>query len=110
MQRTVFQLESAPPAAEKPMAKVEFKVQIAASSKPIPPNSHTFKGLNGVTEYHVGDIYKYAVGSSPTFQEIISYSKQVKERFPDAFIIAVKNRDIIPLDEALQEIQQKNTN
>ncbi len=93
-----------------PLAKVEFKVQIAASSKPIPPNSHTFKGLNGVTEYHVGDIYKYAVGSSPTFPEIISYSKQVKERFPDAFIIAVKNTDIIPLDQALQETQQKNTN
>ena len=105
-----FPVESAPPATEKPLAKVEFKVQIAASSKPIPPNSHTFKGLNGVTEYHVGDIYKYAVGSSPTFPEIISYSKQVKERFPDAFIIAVKNRDIIPLDEALQESQQKNTN
>jgi N-acetylmuramoyl-L-alanine amidase len=85
-------------------------VQIAASSKPIPPNSHAFKGLSGVKEYHVGDIYKYAVGSSPTFPEIISYSKQVKERFPDAFIIAVKNLDIIPLDEALQETQQKNTN
>ncbi len=106
----IIPVETAPPAADKPLAKVEFKVQIAASSKPIPPNSHTFKGLNGVTEYHVGDIYKYAVGSSPTFPEIISYSKQVKERFPDAFIIAVKNTDIIPLEQALQETQHKNTN
>jgi N-acetylmuramoyl-L-alanine amidase len=105
-----FPLESAPAAADIPLSKVEFKVQIAASSKPIPTNSHTFKGLNDVTEYHVGDIYKYAVGSSQTFPEIISYSKQVKERFPDAFIIAVKNTDIIPLDQALQETQQKNTN
>jgi N-acetylmuramoyl-L-alanine amidase len=105
-----YTVESAPAKADIPLAKVEFKVQIAASSKPIPPNSHTFKGLNGVTEYHVGDIYKYAVGSSPTFPEIISYSKQVKERFPDAFIIAVKNTDIIPLDQALLETQQKNTN
>jgi len=105
-----YQVESAPAAADMPPAKVEFKVQIAASSKPIPTNSHTFKGFNSVTEYHVGDIYKYAVGSSPTFPEIISYSKQVKERFPDAFIIAVKNSDIIPLDQALQETLQKNTN
>jgi N-acetylmuramoyl-L-alanine amidase len=104
-----FPVESAPPSADIPMARIEFKVQIAASSKPIPPNSHTFKGMNGVTEYHVGDIYKYAVGGSPTFPEIISYSKHIKERFPDAFIIAVRNSDIIPLDKALQETQ-KNTN
>jgi N-acetylmuramoyl-L-alanine amidase len=94
----------------KPIAKVEFKVQIAASAKRIPLNSHTFKGLTGVTEYHIGDIYKYAVGSSPTFAEIIRYSKQVKERFPDAFIIAVKDTDIIPLDQALQETQEKKPN
>jgi len=105
-----FSVESAPPSADIPLVKVEFKVQIAASSKPIPINSHTFKGLKGVSEFHVGDIYKYAVGNSQTFQEIISYSKQVKEHFPDAFIIAVKNREIIPLDQALQETQQKNTN
>jgi len=105
-----FPVESAPAAADIPLSKVEFKVQIAASSKPIPTNSHTFKGLNDVREYHVGDIYKYAVGSSQTFPEIISYSKQIKERFPDAFIIAVKNMNIIPLDQALQETQQKNTN
>jgi N-acetylmuramoyl-L-alanine amidase len=102
--------ETAPPVAEKPLVRVEFKVQIAASSKPIPVNSHSFKGLKDVTEYRVGDIYKYAVGSSPTFADIMTYSKQVKDRFPDAFIIAVRKSEIIPLDQALQETQQKNTN
>jgi N-acetylmuramoyl-L-alanine amidase len=82
---------------------VAFKVQIAASSKPIAKGSHLLKGLTGVSEYHVGTIYKYAVGSYPTFQEIIPYSKQIKERFPDAFIIAVKENKIIPLDQALKE-------
>jgi N-acetylmuramoyl-L-alanine amidase len=95
---------------QKPLPRVEFKVQIAASSNPISLSSRTFKGLTGICEYHVGDIYKYAVGSSPTFQEIIAYSKQVKERFPDAFIIAVKDSGIIPLDQALQETQQKTSN
>ena len=82
---------------------VEFKVQIAASSKPVSVNAHVFKGLEGVREYRVGNIYKYAIGSSPTFQDIIPYSKQIKERFPDAFIIAVKDNNIIPLDQALKE-------
>ena len=55
------------------------------------------KDLTDVSEYHVGNIYKYAVGSSQTFQEIITYSKQIKERFPDAFIIAVKKIKLYPL-------------
>jgi len=90
---------------QKPGPKVEFKIQIAASTKPISRDSHVFKGLTGVTEYRVGDIYKYAVGSSPTFQDIIPFSKQIRERFPDAFIIAVKESGLIPLDQALQETQ-----
>jgi len=99
-----------PPPVNNPLPRVEFKVQIAASSRPIAPGSHAFKGLTGISEYHVGDVYKYAIGSSPTFQEIITYSKQVKERFPDAFIIAVKDSGIIPLDQALQETQQNKSN
>lgn len=90
--------------------QVEFKVQIAASTKPISPGSHIFKGLTGVSEYHVGDIYKYAIGNSSTFQDIIPYSKQIRERFPDAFIIAVRGSGIIPLDQALQETQHKSSN
>lgn len=84
-------------------AQVEFKVQIAASSKPVSPGAREFKGLSEVKEYRVGNIYKYAIGSSATFQDIIPYSKQIKERFPDAFIIAVKENKIIPLDQALKE-------
>ena len=67
-----------------------------------------FKGLAGVAEYPVGNMFKYAVGSSPTFQEAITYSKQIKEKFPDAFIIAVKENKIIPLDQALKESQHLN--
>ena len=85
---------------------VEFKVQITASSKPVATGSHVFKGLTGVSEYKTGNLYKYAVGSSPTFEEILAYSRQVKERFPDAFVIAVKDNKIIPLDQALRESQQ----
>jgi hypothetical protein len=88
---------------------VEFKVQITASLKPIAPDAHMFKGLDRVAEYHVGSMYKYAVGSIPTFQEAITYSRQIKEKFPDAFIIAVKENKIIPLDQALKESQHLNS-
>jgi N-acetylmuramoyl-L-alanine amidase len=92
------------------LPKVEFKVQVAASSKPIAPGALVFKGLSGIAEYHVGKMYKYAVGSSPTFQEIIPLSKQIKELFPDAFVIAVKENKIIPLDQALKESQLTTNN
>jgi N-acetylmuramoyl-L-alanine amidase len=84
-------------------SQVEFKVQIAASSKKIPSGARELKGLNGVSEYKVGNLYKYAVGNYQTFKEVIDYSRQIKERFPDAFIIAVKDNKIIPLDQALKE-------
>jgi N-acetylmuramoyl-L-alanine amidase len=88
----------------KPVSsRVEFKVQIAASLKQIPSGARELKGLPGVSEYLVGKMYKYALGSCTTFQEAIAFSRQVKERFPDAFIIAVKDNKIIPLDQALKE-------
>jgi len=98
--------DETPVSSDTPL--VEFKIQIAASLKPIAPGAHMFKGLAGVAEYPVGNMFKYAVGSSPTFQEAITYSKQIKEKFPDAFIIAVKENKIIPLDQALKESQHLN--
>lgn len=95
-----------PPVQASPapaLSKVEFKVQIAASSRKIGTQAREFKGLPEVCEYQVGNLYKYAVGKSPTFQEIIPFSKQIKEKFPDAFVIAVKDNKIIPLDQALKE-------
>lgn len=89
---------------------VEFKVQVIASSKQLSPGSHLFKGFNNVAEYKVGNMYKYAVGSARTFQDAVIYSKQVKEKFPDAFIIAVRDTRIIPLDQALIEPLKINTN
>ncbi len=89
--------------------QIEFKVQIAVSSNPIPVDSEFFKGLSGITQYKLNNLYKYAVGSKKSYNEITEYSKWVKNRFPDAFIIAVKNGKIISMEQALKEtIMQPN--
>ncbi|RPH75746.1 N-acetylmuramoyl-L-alanine amidase [bacterium] len=88
-------------AEETNISQVTFKVQIAASVKRFPLNSTLFKGEKDVKEFRVGNMYKYAIGSSNSFENIISYSKEVREKFPDAFVIAVRNNQIIPLREAL---------
>ncbi|MBN2480970.1 MAG: N-acetylmuramoyl-L-alanine amidase [Bacteroidales bacterium] len=88
------------------LRSIEFKVQVTASSKSIPLNAPLFEGLEKVSEFKVDGLFKYAVGSSPTFEEIMTYSGKVRERFPDAFIIGIKDGTIIPLNEALAESQQ----
>lgn len=85
-----------------------FKVQISASTKPVSLDSEIFKDFSDVREYYMSDIYKYAVGNKQTYNGIVEYSKWVRNRFPDAFVIAVKNDKIIPLSKALKELKSDN--
>ena len=79
---------------------IKFKVQITASSKPIPTNSSFFKNLEGIEEIESGNIYKYLVGNKVDYNQTVEYLKQVRELFPDAFIVAYMNGNQISVDEA----------
>ncbi len=82
-----------------------FKVQVTASTHPISVNSEIFRDFGDIQEFFISDVYKYAVGKKQTYEEIVEYSKSVKTRFPDAFVIAVKEDKIIPLGKALKELR-----
>lgn len=79
---------------------LQFRVQITASSSAVPKTSALFKNLKNVEEYFVDGLFKYIVGSKNTYSEISEYCLQVKEVFPDAFIVAFKDGKQISLDEA----------
>ena len=82
---------------------VTFKIQIASSSNSVSTNPEQFKGLENVEELKVNNVYKYTVGSSSNYAEIIEYKKDIEDRFPDAFIIAIeKTGNLIPVNEALK--------
>ena len=83
----------------------EFLVQIASSKKAITLKKERFKGLEHVEELRINDSYKYVVGRKTSYREVYEYSKTVKNYFPDAFIIALRNGKIIPVREALKEIK-----
>ena len=83
---------------------IYFKVQIVVSSAPIPLDSEEFKDFNDIEEFQINQLYKYAVGHQEKYDDIVEYSKWVKSRFPDAFIIAVKDGQIVPIQEALNEL------
>lgn len=84
---------------------IRFKVQVNASKTEIPIDSDYFKGFDNVEVFFVKDVYKYAVGSADTYAEILEFSKKVKVQFPGAFIIALKDNEIIPIHKALKELQ-----
>ncbi len=86
---------------------IYFKVQITSGMNAIPVNSNIFKDLNDVEVFKSDDIYKYAAGSKTTYAEILDYSKQIKNKYPDAFIIAIKEGQIIPVQEAIEELNNK---
>ncbi|MCD4833672.1 MAG: N-acetylmuramoyl-L-alanine amidase [Bacteroidales bacterium] len=86
---------------------ISFKVQIASSTNSIPVSSDFFKGFENIEEYKFDEYYKYTIGSTSDFEKIVKYKKIVEENFPDAFIIAIdENKNLIPLNEALNKIKQ----
>jgi N-acetylmuramoyl-L-alanine amidase len=79
-----------------------FKVQIATSATPIEVLPDNFKGLKDVVELPSNGLYKYASGTFSDYESASSYRKKIESSFPDAFVIAVKNYKILPLQEALE--------
>jgi N-acetylmuramoyl-L-alanine amidase len=82
---------------------ITFTIQIASSatSKELKPEN--FKGLNDVIEINEGDSYKYTTGNFGIYDEAVKQRKKLSNKFPDAFVIAVKNNKIVPLQEALED-------
>jgi len=79
---------------------LHYKVQVTASSNPIPATSPIFTKLSNVEELAVDGLFKYLVGSKSTYTETVAFCQQVREHFPDAFIVAFKDGKQIPLDQA----------
>jgi len=82
---------------------IHFKVQVASAKKPIELTSDYFKGLEGIEEIKIDTIYKYTIGTSSNYYEIVEFKKTISEKFPDAFIIAFeRNGKQISLSEAFK--------
>jgi len=80
---------------------IKFMVQIAISAEKKPIVPANFKGLKDVVEIPSNDIFKYASGSFDNYAPAAEYRKTIGTLYPDAFVIAVKNNKIVPLQDAL---------
>ena len=78
-------------------------VQVLTTSQLRPLDHPSFSNYGHVSEFKMNNLYKYAVGISTSYTQISSSLKQVQKDFPGAFIIAVKEGKIIPIDEARKQ-------
>lgn len=69
--------------------KIHYKIQFLTS--PTPVKNSAFKGLEPVDSYTEDNKNKYTYGNVSSLKEAQKILKQVKKKFPDAFIIKVKN-------------------
>jgi N-acetylmuramoyl-L-alanine amidase len=85
--------------------QVEFCVQIKSSTKQIPLNSRDFKNISDIKERLIDGAFKYTVGSSNDYSEIIQLQKIIRKKIKDCFIVAFYNGKRISLTKA-KELQK----
>lgn len=92
--------------AEKPQNELQqalrYKVQILVSKSELKTQDKQFKNLKNISFYFDKGLYKYTSGEFLTEQEAQAYRKSIKNLFPDAFVVAIKDGRRISLEEARQ--------
>jgi len=86
---------------------VVFKIQIATSSVKTELKPENFNGLEGVSLYEAGGLYRYTYGNEKSMGDANNLQLQLKDKgFKDAFIVAFKDGVRIPISEAIK-LQEK---
>jgi N-acetylmuramoyl-L-alanine amidase len=101
--KTVTRKEASSKKEVVPFDAPVFKVQIFTSSRVLREDDSHFKGLTGTSCLKDGNVLKYMVGSSTNYNEIYRLRKSILDKFPDAYIIAVKGDKVVNVNDAIQE-------
>lgn len=81
---------------------VDFRVQIASSSKKLKTAPYNFKGLKGVERERVGAHHKYYYGKTSDYIKVKALQQEAKKKgFGSAFIVAFRNGEKISVSQAL---------
>ena len=81
--------------------KIIFAIQLAANPKRIPLTSNMFKGIENISEIKIGGFYKYYCLETKYLTKAKQNLSAIRTKVPDAFIVAFKNGQPIPMKEAL---------
>ena len=85
--------------------EVRFMVQFMAMPDKISLNDKRFNGIPNVNRYYEGNLWKYTAGNETDLQSAKKIQAELKAKYPDAFIIAFKDEEKIPVSEAVKLVK-----
>lgn len=80
-----------------------FKIQIFAINRELSLDSELFKGYKNISFEIDGSLHKYMIGANEDYYEILRLKEELKQEFPEAFIVAFKNGQRMNTGEAVKE-------
>ena len=83
--------------------EVIFMVQVGTSAVKNDAKPENFKGLSDVLEIESQDRFRYATGCFSDYSAAVKYRKKIEALYPDAFVIAVQDNKVLPLQQALEQ-------
>jgi N-acetylmuramoyl-L-alanine amidase len=84
--------------------KIIFSIQLASSKNKIDTDPSSFKGYEQVMVIQDGRWFKYLVGKESNYHDALERCTIIKSDYPDAFVVASKAGKIVPLNDALEEM------
>lgn len=79
-------------------------MQIASGSRKLETKSYNFKGLSNVERVKVGSSYKYYLGNTSNYSEILKIQQLAKSKgYTSAFVVAFKNGEKIDVEQVLKK-------
>lgn len=81
-----------------------FRIQVRSSPSRIPINRSKFGSYTGeIIEKRIDGRYKYYCGTSFSYREALLLQREVRQTFPDAFMVAFRDGQTVPLAQAIRE-------
>lgn len=90
--------------SEQKKPDIYFTVQIAASTKKLETVASNFKGLKNVFSIRNGNTYRYYAGKFGSVNDANTHHKSIKAKYPDAFVVAIENNQVISVKKALEKM------
>ncbi len=91
---------------EEKTSDIIYRIQVASSKRRIKKGTSIYKKFDSVFEYKDGNLYKYAINESFSFNEISKKIPDVREKIKDCFIIAFENGNRISVTEARKKTNE----
>ena len=90
--------------------KPYFAIQLMNTATKLKVGDYRLKGYKAVTYIPSGERFKVIYGRSESYKEIKNELAQVRETFPEAFIVAFVGERQITTAEALEMLKARSTN